>query len=112
MIVIVVLWMLGREDLRFAGNPPPSPAVTKGDVPLQDQTFWNADFSVQRLRACHVMAWTAGLAALTLAVPARYATSPSARTVSLGLLAVNGALLAIAGGHGMESGDRTRWPKR
>ena len=37
MIVIVVLWMLGREDLRVAGNPPPSPAVTKGDVPLQDK---------------------------------------------------------------------------
>jgi hypothetical protein len=96
MIMIVVLWMLGREDLRFAGNPPPSPAVTKGDVPLQDQTFWNPDFSVQRLRACHVMAWTAGLAALTLALPARYATSPSARTVSLGLLELNGVLLAIA----------------
>ncbi len=96
VIVIVVLWMLGREDLRFAGNPPPSPAVTKGDVPLQDQTFWNPDSSVQRLRVCHVMAWTAGLAALTLAMPACYATSPSARTLSRGLLEVNGVLLVIA----------------
>jgi hypothetical protein len=96
VIVIAVLWLLGREDLRFAGKPPPSPAVTKDDVPLMNRTFWNPDFSVQRLRACHVMAWTAGLAALTLAVPVRHAVSADVRAVSLGLLEVNGVLLAIA----------------
>ena len=94
MVVIAVLWLLGREDLRFAGNPPPSAAVTKDDVPLQNQTFWNPDFSMQRLRACHVSAW-AGLAALTLAAPVMHSASSGARAVSLGLLMINGVLLAI-----------------
>lgn len=96
IIVIAVLWLLGREDLRFAGNPPPSAAVAKGDVPLQNPTFWNPDYSMQRLRACHVMAWAAGLAALVLVVPVRYATSPGAQAISIGLLAINGAILVVA----------------
>ena len=119
MVVIAVLWLLGREDLRFAGNPPPSAAVTKDDVPLQDQTFWNADFSMQRLRACHVTAWAAGLAALTLAVPVLHAASPGSRAVSIALLVVNGVLLAImvavtawnpATGRGGRSADRLTPP--
>jgi hypothetical protein len=119
MVVIAVLWLLGREDLRFAGNPPPSPAVTKDEVPLQNPTFWNADFSMQRLRACHVTAWAAGLAALTLVVPVLHATSPGARAVSIGLLVVTGALIAIvvavtawnpATGRGGRSADRLTPP--
>ena len=45
------------------------------EVPLESDTFWCADPSVVRLRACHVMAWTAGLAALTVAAPLSYAVS-------------------------------------
>ena len=55
-----------------------------------------ADPSVLRLRACHVMAWTAGLAALALAVPARYSASSGVRSVSVSLVVVNGLILAVA----------------
>jgi hypothetical protein len=78
-----------------ANDPPPSPAVTEGEVPLEVDTFWNPDNSVLRLRACHVVAWTAGLAAVALAAPVRYAESPRTHAVTLGLLEVNGALLAV-----------------
>jgi pimeloyl-ACP methyl ester carboxylesterase len=78
-----------------ANDPPPSPAVTEGEVPLEVDTFWNPDNSVLRLRACHVVAWTAGLAAVALAAPLRYAESPRTHAVTLGLLEVNGALLAV-----------------
>jgi hypothetical protein len=66
------------------------------EVPLESASFWSNDPSVLRLRACHVMAWTAGLGALTLAVPARYAATPGVHAVGLTLLAANGAVLAIA----------------
>ena len=96
IIVIAVLWRLGREDLRVVWPPPPSPVVTKDDVPLQENTFWNKDPSVERMRACHVMAWAAGLAAVTLAVPVSHGASRGVRGVSLGLLGANAVLLAIA----------------
>ena len=77
---------------------PPYPAVTDGEVPL-GSAICAADPSVLRLRACHVTGWTAGLAALMLAVPARYATTSSARSMSASSPpAVNAALIvAIAG---------------
>ncbi|HEX2285640.1 MAG TPA: hypothetical protein VHI10_12595, partial [Mycobacterium sp.] len=71
-------------------------AVMKGDVPLEDPTFWNEDRSVQRMRACHVMAWAAGLAALILVVPMRHHASPGVLAVSLALLIPNAALVAVA----------------
>ena len=83
---------------RAAEDPtsPPSPAVTEGEVPLEVDTFWNPDDSVLRLRACHVMAWTAGLAAVALAAPVRYADSTVTHAVSVALLVVNAAVLAVA----------------
>ena len=80
---------------RTVGQPP-NPAVMADEVPLESDDFWVADPSVLRLRACHVMAWTAGLAALALVVPARYAASPSVRSMSVSLLVVNGLILAVA----------------
>ena len=95
VVVIAVLWRLGRENARAVGQPP-NPAVMADEVPLESDTFWVADPSVLRLRACHVMAWAAGLAALTLAVPTRYAASSGVRAVSVGLLLAGGLILAIA----------------
>ena len=95
VVVIAVLWRLGQENTRVVGRPP-SPAVLADEVPLESDTFWCLDPSVLRLRACHVMAWTAGLAALTVAVPARYAATQPVRTVAVALLVANGVALAIA----------------
>jgi hypothetical protein len=95
VLVIVALWRLGRENTSVRGRAP-DPAVTVSDVPLESATFWVADPSVVRLRACHVMAWTAGLAALMLVVPTRYAASHGVHTVSVGLLVVNGLLMLFA----------------
>ncbi|MET0994794.1 MAG: hypothetical protein ABWY20_12290 [Mycobacterium sp.] len=95
VVVIAVLWRLGRENARAVGQPP-NPAVMAEEVPLETDTFWMADPSVLRLRACHVMAWTAGLAALALAVPARYSASPDVRSVSVSLVVVNGLIVAVA----------------
>jgi hypothetical protein len=95
VVVIAVLWRLGRENIRVVGRPP-NPAVMSDEVPLESDTFWCIDPSVLRLRACHVMAWTAGLGALTLAVPVRYAATPGVHAVGIGLLAANGVVLAIA----------------
>ncbi|MBW8711967.1 MAG: hypothetical protein JF631_13260, partial [Mycobacterium sp.] len=87
MVVIAVLWRLGRENTRVIGRPP-NPAVMADEVPLESDTFWCIDPSVLRLRACHVMAWTAGLGALTLVVPVRYAATPGVRAVGVVLLIV------------------------
>lgn len=95
VVVIAVLWRLGRENTRLVGSPP-NPAVMADEVPLESDSFWSNDPSVLRLRACHVMAWTAGLGALTLAVPARYAATAGVHAVGLALLAANGVVLAIA----------------
>ena len=95
VVVIAILWRLGREDSRAAGRPP-DPAVMADEVPLESATFWSVDPSVLRLRACHVMVWTAGLGALTVAVPARYGATPAVHTVGIALLAANGVVLAIA----------------
>src|ERR1700682_3470188 len=72
VVMISVLCLLGRENPRVVGRPP-SPAVMANEVPLESQTVWAGDLSVVRLRACHVMVWSAGLAALTLGVLTRYA---------------------------------------
>lgn len=95
VVVIAVLWRLGRENSRVVGRPP-SPAVMADEIPLESDTFWCIDPSVLRLRACHVMTWTAGLAALTLAVPARYAATQSVRAVAVAMLVANGLVLVIA----------------
>src|SRR6478735_3402513 len=95
VVVIAVLWRLGKESTRVVGRPP-NPAVMADEVPLESDTFWCTDPSVVRLRACHVMAWTAGLGALTLAVPARYAATPGVHAVGTALLAANGVVLGIA----------------
>ena len=96
VVVIAVLWRLGRENARTVGQPP-NPAVMADEVPLASATFWAADPSVLRLRACHVMGWTAGLAALVLVVPTRYAATSSVRSMSVSLLVVCGLIVAVAG---------------
>ena len=99
VVVIAILWRLGRETVRGAGRPP-NPAVTADEVPLESDTFWSTDPSVMRLRVCHVMAWTTGVAALTLAAPLSSAVSVSmgGRTAvtGLSLLAANGVILALS----------------
>ena len=55
VVVIAVLWRLGKESTRVVGRPP-NPAVMADEVPLESGTFWRTDPSVLRLRACHVMA--------------------------------------------------------
>ena len=95
VVVIAVLWRLGRENTRVIGRPP-NPAVMADEVPLESDAFWCTDPSVLRLRACHVMAWTAGLSALTLAVPARYAATPTVHAMGIALLGANAVVLAIA----------------
>lgn len=91
LVVIVVLWRLGRENTRETGRPP-NPAVMTDEVPLESDTFWCADPSVLRLRACHVMAWTAALGALTVGAPLRYTPS----VIGMTLLGANAAILAVA----------------
>jgi hypothetical protein len=91
LLVIVVLWRLGKENSRVSGRPP-NPAVMADEMPLESASFWCADPSVLRLRACHVMAWTAGLGALTVRVPLSY--TPSA--LGWALLGANATILAIA----------------
>lgn len=91
VLVIIALWRLGKENTREVGRPP-NPAVSADEVPLESDTFWCIDPSVLRLRACHVMAWTAGVAALTLAAP--LSTTPAG--VGTALLVANGLILAIA----------------
>jgi len=97
---IAVLWRLGAEETKvdMGGRAaPPSPAVLEGETPpLAEESFWNPDESVLRMRYCHVMAWTAGLAAVVLSAPVRYAASPFVHAVSVALLAGNGLILAIA----------------
>src|SRR5690242_17806583 len=96
---IALLWRLGAEETKVdtdGRDAPPSPAVLEQDTPLAQNSFWNPDESVLRLRYCHVTAWAAGLAAVVLAAPVQYAASPTARVVGIGLLAVNGLLLATA----------------
>jgi hypothetical protein len=117
MAMIVLLWRLGSEETKVdTGDrpPPPSPAVVEGEAtPLAQNTFWNPDDSVLRLRYCHVTAWMAGVAAVTLAAPVQYAEASSVRAVSVGLLVASGVILAITvlatassratarGGHGV-----------
>ncbi|MBP1818106.1 hypothetical protein [Mycobacterium sp. OAE908] len=96
---IALLWRLGAEETKVdtdGRDAPPSPAVLEQDTPLAQNSFWNPDESVLRLRYCHVTAWAAGLAAVVLAAPVEYAASPTARVVGVGLLAVDGLILAIA----------------
>jgi hypothetical protein len=100
LAAIALLWRLGSEETKvdMGGRlPPPSPAVLEDETPpLAKDSFWNPDESVVRMRYCHVMAWTAGVAAVVLAAPVRYAKSPSAHAISVGLLVANGVILAIA----------------
>jgi hypothetical protein len=65
---------------------PPDAAVTIDRVPLAEPSFWNPDDSVKRLRSCHVMAWTSGLGAVTLAPPIQYLGHSGLRTACLALL--------------------------
>jgi hypothetical protein len=105
VVVIVVLWLLGKEGTRNKdededkddGKPTsPHPAVMVSEVPFEHKTFWRADDSVLRMRSCHVMAWAAGLAAVTLAVPINYAGSTTVRSISIAGLVANGLVLAVA----------------
>ena len=75
------------------------------EVPLESDTFWCIDPSVVRLRACHVMAWTAGLAALTLAAPLSYRAS-TAGIDPAGRQRRRPGDRSV--GHGVEPGDGAR----
>ncbi len=79
-------------------SAPPDPAVTSGRIPLAEKNFWNPDESVKRLRACHVMAWTSGLGALTLGPPIQYLEHSGLRVTCLALLGVHLAILALSVG--------------
>lgn len=113
--VIAVLWWLGREettrdDERSAATmgvaeaellnnkpPPPGPVVTpRMRSPLTRRTFWNRDDAVQRMRACHVTAWTAGLSSLVLLAPVREAHTGAVGAINIVLLVVNLGLLCAA----------------
>jgi hypothetical protein len=93
-LAIAGILLIGRANPAVPQGRPPEPAVMRGAVPLADDTFWVGDLSVTRLRACHVIVWASGLAALTLFTPARYADSPHPLTVAL--LAANAVLFALA----------------
>ena len=124
VVVIAVLWFLGREntwddkgdddeDDADTAVPPPHPAVMEDEVPLEKKTFWHADESVLRMRACHVMAWNACLAALALAAPLHYTESSTVRSMSFALLVANGLILADRRrDHRVEQGDRARRRRR
>ena len=83
------------------------------EVPLESDTFWCTDPSVLRLRACHVMAWTAGLGALTLAVPLQLRGNAGG---TRGRHRAAGGQRRRPGDrgadHGVESGDRARRRRR
>ena len=99
VLVIVVLWRLGREEVDTPHDirtPPEASVMAGSTTPLADDTFWLRDDSVLRLRACHVTAWASGLAALVLAVPVRFPGADGVRTVGVVLLIGNLGLLAVA----------------
>jgi hypothetical protein len=103
-LLILLLWWLGRADLRdrrlgprrTSPTPPPSPGVRRPEVPLSDPDFWVADRSTPRLRAAHVVAWAAALGGLVLIPCLRYETSTAVRGVAAVLVAAQGALLVVA----------------
>ncbi len=96
-VLVVVLWRLGRVELRpTAASPPPRPAVAAGDVPLADESFWAGDRSTMRLRAVHVTAWAGGLGALTVAPLLRYGDGSGVRLLAGELLVANLVLLGLA----------------
>ncbi len=94
LILMGMLWRLGREDPRRVGIPP-DPAGTDRVSALEKRAFWEGDKSVTRLRACHVAAWTSGLGALALAVPVRYGVEWS-RTAGIVLLILNVVIFLVA----------------
>lgn len=99
MVVILMLWFLGREDTSPGADTkaPPDGVVLRAELsPLGKTAFWNRDLSVPRMRACHVTAWTAGLAALVLAAPVKYTHSGAAGAVNIGLLSTNLVILGLA----------------
>lgn len=113
--VIAALWLLGREEsihdtdapaatmgasekiLLDNKPPPPGPVVTpKMRSPLTRTTFWNGDDAVQRMRACHVTAWTAALGMLVLAAPVGDDRTAIVGPINVVLLIANAALLLVA----------------
>lgn len=118
VLVIAVLWRLGREETAVPADPalaestadrqsehvlldnsgpPPVAVVTQGDPsPLTTSTFWNRDEAVGCMRACHVTAWTAGLGAVVLAAPAADSRDGFADTAYTALLILNLLLLCLA----------------
>lgn len=91
--LMLLLWLLGRESPRVIGLPP-DPAEPQGNVALAQSSFWAHDRSVDRLRACHVTAWTAGLGVLVLITAVRHAVTAADRAVSWAALVLNGLILA------------------
>jgi hypothetical protein len=91
--LMLLLWLLGRESPREIGLPPEA-AVPQDEVALAHGSFWRHDRSVDRLRACHVTAWTSGLGVLVLITAVRDAGTAAARAVSWAALVLNGLILA------------------
>lgn len=105
--LLALLLLLGRANPAIARRPAPPRAEgppenssnVKGEIPLRDPRFWNVDQSVRRMRACHIIAWLAGLSALTAAVPVRYLGDwPALRVACAVLVGVNLLLVAFAVG--------------
>lgn len=96
-LLVIVLWRLGRAELRPLGDArPPAPAVPTGDVPLSSDSFWAGDRSTVRMRAVHVTAWAGLLGALTLVPPLRYGQGGGARLLAGELLALDVLLVVLA----------------
>ncbi len=116
--LIFVLGFLGRAELRPLAQPP-DPAVTVGATPLANPSFWAGDQSLRRQRAIHMTAWAAGLSAILLIAPARYA-DPGAWQGSFRIALVVDGLLLVAAivftcmnsatGRGGDDGDRFTVP--
>lgn len=93
--LIFVLGFLGRAELRPVAQPP-DPAVAAGATPLANPSFWAGDESLRRQRATHMTAWAAGLSAILLFAPARYADPGRWQTSFRAALVVDGLLLVAA----------------
>lgn len=92
--MVAALWLFGRSQAH-TGNPPDS-TVAEGDLaPLAQNTFWDRDKSVDRLRSCHIAVWLSGLALVTLIAPYHY-SSGQPRLVFVVLLIANSVPFLIA----------------
>jgi hypothetical protein len=96
-LLIIVLWWLGRAELRpTGGTHPPQPTVRADQIPLAEPSFWAGDRSTVRLRAVHVTAACGTLGILSLGAAVRYGTTGFGHTLAVVLLVVDAVLLGLS----------------